>query len=67
MLNAIVEFCGYFWYIVGFVMIVYTVDKVTDRAEQMREKKRRIKQKRQYTMIRLVEDYVRIDRKMRNN
>lgn len=67
MLNAIVEFCGYFWYIVGFVMIVYTADKVTDRAEQMREKKRRIKQKRQYTMIRLVEDYVRIDRKMRNN
>ena len=67
MLNAIVEFCGYFWYIVGFVMIVYTADKITDRAEQMREKKRRIKQKRQYTMIRLVEDYVRIDRKMRNN
>lgn len=67
MLNAIVEFCGYFWYIVGFVMIVYTADKVTDRAEQMREKKRRIKQKRQYTMIKLVEDYVRIDRKMRNN
>ena len=67
MLNAVVEFCGYFWYIVGFVMIVYTADKVTDRAEQMREKKRRIKQKRQYTMIRLVEDYVRIDRKMRNN
>ena len=67
MLNAIVEFCGYFWYIVEFVMIVYTADKVTDRAEQMREKKRRIKQKRQYTMIRLVEDYVRIDRKMRNN
>lgn len=67
MLNAIVEFCGYFWYIIGFVMIVYTADKVSDRAEQMREKKRRIKQKRQYTMIRLVEDYVRIDRKMRNN
>ena len=67
MLNTIVEFCGYFWYIVGFVMVVYTADKVTDRAEQMREKKRRIKQKRQYTMIRLVEDYVRIDRKMRNN
>lgn len=67
MLNAVVEFCGYFWYIVGFVLVIYTADKVTDRAEQMREKKRRIKQKRQYTMIRLVEDYVRIDRKMRNN
>lgn len=67
MLNAIVEFCGYFWYIVGFVMIVYTAERIADRAEQMREKKRRIKQKRQYTMIRLVEDYVRIDRKMRNN
>ena len=67
MLNAIVEFCGYFWYIVGFVLIVYTVDKLSGRAEQVREKKIRIKQKRQYTMIRLVEDYVRIDRKMRNN
>ena len=67
MLNAIVEFCGYFWYIVGFVMIVYTADKLAGRAEQVREKKIRIKQKRQYTMIRLVEDYVKIDRKMRNN
>ncbi len=67
MLNAIVEFCGYFWYIVGFVMIVYTADKLSDRAEQVREKKIRIKQKRQYTMIKLVEDYVKIDRKMRNN
>ena len=67
MLNAIVEFCGYFWYIVGFVMIVYTADKLAGRAEQVREKKIRIKQKRQYTMIKLVEDYVKIDRKMRNN
>ena len=67
MLNAIVEFCGYFWYIVGFVMVIYVTDRLAGRAEQMREKKRRIKQKRQYTMIRLVEDYVRIDRKMRNN
>ncbi len=67
MLNAVVEFCGYFWYIVGFVLVIYTAERIADRAEQMREKKRRIKQKRQYTMIRLVEDYVRIDRKMRNN
>ncbi len=67
MLNAIVEFCGYFWYIVGFVLVIYVTDRLAGRAEQMREKKIRIKQKRQYTMIRLVEDYVRIDRKMRNN
>ena len=67
MLNAVVEFCGYFWYIVGFVLVIYTADKLSDRAEQVREKKMRIKQKRQYTMIRLVEDYVKIDRKMRNN
>ena len=67
MLNAIVEFCGYFWHIAGFVLVIYITDKLVGRAEQMREKKIRIKQKRQHTMIRLVEDYVKIDRKMRNN
>lgn len=67
MLNAVVEFCGYFWYIVGFVLVIYTAERIADRAEKMKLKKMRIKQKRQYAMIKLVEDYVRIDRKMRNN
>ena len=67
MLNALVEFCGCFWYIVGFVLLVYIIEKAVDRAERLKERERRIKKKKVYVMAKMVDDYVRLDRKLRKN